>query len=146
LRSRFGTSVLIVAFGLGLVVFYFSLSVREEPPAWLFSYEVDIHETLNRIDIVEVSEDSLRAFPDFRKAIEDSNPLHPVSVRNSRGKSIVEFLGGEETDVLRARSVDRVYCYSIEFRGSYYNVCIIFNEDIESVSAYGAYWVAGWTH
>ena len=146
MRSRFGTSVLIVAFGLGLVVFYFSLSVREEPPAWLFSYKVDYHETLNRLDIVEVSEDSLRAFPDFRKAIEDSNPLHPVSVRNSRGKSIVEFLGGEETDVLRARSVDRVYCYSIEFRGSYYNVCIIFNEDIESVSAYGAYWVAGWTH
>lgn len=146
MRSRFGTSVLIIAFGLGLVVFYFSLSVQEEPPAWLYAYKVDYHETLSRINIVEVSEGDLGAFPNFRQAIEESNPLHPVSVRNSRGKNIVEFLGGEETDIPRARSVDRVYCYSIEVSGSYYNVCIIFHEDIERMSGYGAYWVAGWTH
>lgn len=146
MRSRFGTTVLIIAFGLGLVVFYFSLSVREEPSAWLYAYEVDYHETLSRIKIVDVSEDDLRAFPNFRQAIEESNPLHPVSVRNSRGKSIVDFLGGEETDIPRARSKDRVYCYSIEVSGSYYNVCIIFHEDIELMAGYGAYWVAGWTH
>ena len=146
MRSRFGTTVMIIAFGLGLFVFYFSLSVQEEPPAWLFAYNVGYNETINRINIVEVSEGDLRAFPNFRQAIEDSNPLHPVSVRNSRGKSIVEFLGGEETDILRARSVDRVYCYSIEVSGSYYNVCIIFHEDVDRASVYGAYWVAGWTH
>jgi hypothetical protein len=137
---------LIMAFGLGLIVFYFSLSVQEEPPAWLFAYEVDYGETLSRIGIVGVSEEDLRAFPKFRQAIEESNPLHPISVRNSRGKSIVEFLGGEETDVPRARSEDRVYCYSIEVSGSYYNICIIFHEDIGLMSGYGAYWVAGWTH
>ena len=146
MKSRFGTSVLIIAFGLGLVVFYIGLSVQKEPPAWLFVYNVDYHETLTRINIVEVSESDLRAFSNFRKAIEESNPLHPVSVRNSRGKKIVEFLGGENSDVPRARSVDRVYCYSVEVSGSFYNVCIIFHEDIELMSGYGAYWVAGWTH
>ncbi len=137
---------MIIAFGLGLVVFYFSFSVQEEPPAWLFAYRVDYHETLSRIKIVDVSEGDLKALPNFRQAIEESNPLHPVPVRNSRGKSIVEFLGGEETDIPRARSVDRVYCYSIEISGSYYNVCIIFHEDLDRASVYGAYWVAGWTH
>ena len=146
MRSRFGTSVLIVAFGLGLIVFYFSLSIQEGPPAWLFAYRVDYHETINRICIVEVSEGDLMAFPNFKHAIEESNPLHPVSVRNRRGKSIVEFLGGEETDLPRARSVDKVYCYSIEVSGSYYNICIIFQEDEGRASIYGAYWVAGWTH
>lgn len=146
MRSRFRTSVLIMAFGLGLVVFYYSLSIQEGPPAWLFSYKVDYPETINRLGIVEISEGSLKAFPNFKQAIEESNPLHPVSVRNRRGKSIVEFLGGEETDVLRARSVDQVYCYSIEVSGSYYNIAIIFHEDVERISAYGAYWVAGWGH
>lgn len=146
MRSRFGTSVLIMAFGLGLVVFYYSLSIQKGPPAWLFAYKVDYHETINRLGIVEISEGSLKAFPNFKQAIEESNPLHPVSVRNRRGRSIIEFLGGEETDVLRARSVDRVYCYSIEVSGSYYNICIIFHEDVEHISEYGAYWVAGWGH
>jgi hypothetical protein len=146
LRSRFGTSVLILAFGLGLVVFYYSLSVQEGPPAWLFANRVGYHETINRIGIVEIRERDLKTFPNFKQTIEESNPLHPVSVRYSRGRRILEFLGGEETDVPRARSVDRVYCYSIEVSGSYYNICIIFHEDIRRMSGYGAYWVAGWTH
>ncbi|MBL7168823.1 hypothetical protein ISS40_09115 [Candidatus Bathyarchaeota archaeon] len=146
MRSRFGTSVLIMAFGLGLVVFYFGLSIQERPPAWLFSYRVDYHETINRLGIVEISEGDLKAFPNFKQAIEESNPLHPVSVSNSRGRRIFEFLGGEETDLLRARSIDQVYCYSIEVSGSYYNICIIFLEDVSQASIYGAYWVAGWTH
>ena len=126
MRSRFGTSVLIMAFGLGLVVFYYSLSIPEGPPAWLFVYMVDYHETINRLGIVDVSEGDLMAFPYFKQAIEESKPLHPVSVRNRRGKSIVEFLGGEETDIPRARVVDQVYCYNIEVIGSYFNVCVIF--------------------
>lgn len=146
MRSRFGTSVLIVAFGLGLVVFYFGLSIQEGPPAWLFAYRVDYHETINRLGIVEISEGDLKAFPNFKQAIEESNPLHPVSVRNSRGRRIFEFLGGEETDLPRARSIDQVYCYSIEVSGSYYNICIVFLEDVSQASIYGAYWVAGWTH
>ena len=146
MRSRFGTYVLIMAFGLGLVVFYFGLSIQGGPPAWLFAYRVDYHETINRLGIVEISERDLKAFPNFRQAIEESNPLHPVSVRNRRGRRILEFLGGEETDVLRARVVDQVYCYSIEVSGSYYNICIIFQEDEGRASIYGAYWVAGWTH
>lgn len=146
MRSRFGTSILILAFGLGLVVFYFSLSIHEEPPTWLFAYKVDYDGTINRMSIVEVSEGDLKAYPNFKQAIEESNPLHPVSVPNSGGRRIFEFLGGEETDLLRARSPDRVYCYSIEVNGSYYNICIIFQEDLGQASIYGAYWVAGWTN
>lgn len=145
MRSRFGTSVLILAFGLGLVVFHFSLSIHEEPQAWLFSYRVDYNGTINRIGIVEVSENDLNAYPHFKLAIEESDPLHPVAVSNSGGRRIFEFLRGEETDLLRARSPERVYCYSIEVSGSYYNICIIFQEELSQASIYGAYWVAGWT-
>ena len=88
MRSRFGTYVLIMAFGLGLVVFYFGLSIQGGPPAWLFAYRVDYHETINRLGIVEISERDLKAFPNFRQAIEESNPLHPVSVRNRRGRQM----------------------------------------------------------
>lgn len=83
-----------------MIVFYSSLSVREEPPAWLFAYKVNYNETINRLGIAEVSEDDLKAFPDFKQAIEESNSLHPIPVRNEKGRRIIEFLRGEETDLL----------------------------------------------
>ena len=72
--------------------------------------------------------------------------MHPVEASGRVDKKIVDLLGGEETDVLRARVKDTVYCYSIEVNGEYYNVCIVFNEDRWRAMVTGTFWVAGMTH
>ena len=72
--------------------------------------------------------------------------MHPVEASHRVGKKIVDLLGGEETDVLRARVKDTVYFYSIDVNGEYYNVCIVFNEDRRRAMVTGTFWVAGMTH
>ena len=95
--------------------------------------------------MVHLEEREASRFKDFAQAIRESDPMHPVEAPHSVGKKIVDLLGGEETDVLRARVKDTVYCYSIEVNGEYYNVCIVFNEDPRRAMVTGTLWVAGMT-
>ena len=141
--------ILSSSFALGLGILYVSLTAPPEPTALIFSYEVEYRMTFDRLKIVEIDDKGLYRFPSLRAAIAESNPLHPVSVPNRIGWEIWDHLGGEATDVPRARSKGSIYCYSVEVEGRYYNICLTFIDDpenLEQAMIYGAYWVAGWGH
>jgi hypothetical protein len=54
---------------------------------------------------------------------------------------LVDFLGGESTDLRRARVVDIVYVYSVAAKGKYYNLVIVFHEKKTRATQNGWYWL-----
>lgn len=139
--------LLIVVSGLviGVGAYIFIFSRPEGPPAWIFASKVPYNEALNREGMVLLEEGDASKFKSFDQALREADPIHPVEAPGRVGRKIVDLLGGEETDIPRARVEDVVYCYSVEVNGEYYNVCIIFHEDRDSAMVTGTYWVAGYT-
>jgi hypothetical protein len=131
-----------VVIGVGAYIF---LSRPEGTPAWIFASKVSFNEVLNREGMVHLEERDASKFKTFDQALREADPIHPVEAPGRVGRKIVDLLGGEETDIPRARVKDVVYCYSIEVNGEYYNVCIIFHEDRDDAMVTGTYWVAGYT-
>ncbi len=141
--------VLLIAasgFVIGIGAYVFIFSKPEGPPSWIFVSKVPFNEALTRVDMVHLKERDASKIDDFAQALQESDPMHPVEASGRVGKKIVALLGGEGTDIPRARVKDTVYCYSVEFNEEYYNVCIVFNEDRQRAMVTGTYWVAGMTH
>lgn len=143
LKDKVSLSIVAFAIILGLCIFSLSVIESRKVPAWIFAYNVPYNETLTRLDLIELEEQDLFRFHGLVEALRESDPLSPVRIPNRKGKMIVDLLGGEDTDVARARVRNVVYCYSIELEGNYYNVCIIFLEESKRAILTGAYWVAG---
>ncbi len=140
--------LLIVASGLviGVGAYIFIFSGPEGHLAWIFASKVSFNEALTREDMVRLEEKDVSKFDSFDQALREADPLHPVEDPGRVGRRIVDLLGGEETDIPRARVKDTVYCYSIEVGGEYYNVCIVFHEDRQRAMVMGTFWVADMTH
>jgi hypothetical protein len=124
--------LLIAASGLVIGVgAYIFLSRPEGTPAWIFASKVSFNEVLNREGMVHLEERDASKFKTFDQALREADPIHPVEAPGRVGRKIVDLLGGEETDIPRARVN--------------YNVCIIFHEDRDDAMVTGTYWVAGYT-
>ena len=143
LKDKVSLSVVAFTIILGLCIFSLSVIESRKVPAWIFAYNVPYNETLTRLDLIELEEQDISRFHGLVEALRRSDPLSPVRIPHRKGKMIVDLLGGEDTDVARARVRNVVYCYSIELEGNYYKVCIIFLEDSKRAILTGAYWVAG---
>lgn len=143
MKNNASFSVVALAFILGLGVLYLSVLDSQKVPAWIFANKVPYNETLTRLGIIELEEQDISRFHGLIEAIRESDPIRPVGISNRKGKIIIDLLGGEDTDVARARVIDVVYCYSVKLDGEYYNICIVFIEERERAMLSGAFWVAG---
>jgi len=141
MRDNAGVSILALAFVLGVAVFYVSVSGPRAVPAWVFANRVPYNEALTRVDMVKLEPEDISGFRGLIDALQAAEPFHPVGVSGREGKAVLDILGGEETDVLRARIRDIVYAYSVELDGECYNVCIVFKEDRDDAMVTGTYWV-----
>lgn len=77
----------------------------------------------------------------LERAIPDARPITPVVTSNFFGRLLVDNLGGEAIDLLRARVRDIVYVFSVESEGRYFNVCIVFEDSITRAKQNGWYWL-----
>jgi len=140
-RDNAGVSILALAFVLGVAVFCVSVSGPRAVPAWVFANRVPYNEALTRVDMIKLEPVDISGIRGLADALREAEPFHPVGVSGREGRAILDVLGGEETDVLRARIRDIVYAYSVELEGEYYNVCVVFKEDRDDAMVTGTYWV-----
>jgi len=89
------------------------------------------------LSIVELRAQDIARFRGLDDALEsaipDARPITPVVTSNFFWRLLVDNLGGEAADLLRARVRDSVYVYSVESEGRYFNVCIVFEDSIKRV-------------
>jgi len=136
-------AVIGVLVGFGASSFYRSES--QKPPTYIFAREVTRDDVLVPKTIVELSALDLAIHRGLAEALERATPeakaITPVVTQIIVGKFMLSMLGGEATDLLRARVRNYVYVYSVESEGMYFNVCIVFNDSIRQAKQNGWYWL-----
>jgi hypothetical protein len=140
-------AVIVVVFGIlvgfGAISFYMSESVKV--PTYIFAREVPLERVLVPYSVVELKALDIARFRGLaealQKAVPEAKAITPRITSNLVGRMLVDFLGGESTDLRRARVVDIVYVYSVEAEGNYYNLVIVFQESRKRATQNGWYWL-----
>jgi hypothetical protein len=140
-------AVIVVVFGMlvgfGAISFY--LSESEKVPTYIFAREVPLERVLVPYSVVELKAPDVSRFRGLaqalRGAIPDARAVTPVVTSNLVGRLLLDFLGGESTDLRRARVEATVYVYSVESEGKYYNLVIVFHESRKRATQNGWYWL-----
>jgi hypothetical protein len=140
-------AVIVVVFGMlvgfGAISFYLSESVKV--PTYIFAREVPLENVLVPYSIVELKGIEIARFRGLSEALQEAVPearaMSPKVTSNLVGRLLRDFLGGESTDLRRARVEDTVYVYSVESEGKYYNLVIVFHESRTRATQNGWYWL-----
>lgn len=135
--------VLGVLVGFGATSFYRSES--QKVPTYIFAREVPLENVLVPYSIVELKVLDIGRFRGLSDALQEAVPearaMLPKVTSNLVGRLLRDFLGGESTDLRRARVEDTVYVYSVESEGKYYNLVIVFHESRTRATQNGWYWL-----
>ncbi len=140
-------AVIVVVFGMlvgfGAISFYLSESVKV--PTYIFAREVPLENVLVPYSVVELKALDVARFKGLAQALEkavpDARAVTPAVTSNLVGRLLRDFLGGESTDLRRARVEATVYVYSIGSKGKYYNLVIVFHESRTRATQNGWYWL-----
>ena len=141
------TPIIVVVFGIlvgfGAISFYLSESVRV--PTYIFAREVPLESVLVPNSVVELKALDVARFKGLAQALQEAVPdaraVTPAVTSNLVGRLLRDFLGGESTDLRRARVEDTVYVYSVGSEGKYYNLVIVFHESRTRATQNGWYWL-----
>ena len=139
--------IIVVVFGIlvgfGAISFYLSESVRV--PTYIFAREVPLERVLVPNSVVELKALDVARFKGLaqvlQEAVPDAKAVTPAATSNLVGRLLRDFLGGESTDLRRARVEDAVYVYSVGLEGKYYNLVIVFHESRTRATQNGWYWL-----
>ena len=139
--------VIVVVFGMlvgfGAISFYLSESVKV--PTYIFAREVPLERVLVPYSVVELKVIDIARFRGLSEALQEAVPdaraVTPAVTSNLVGRLLRDFLGGESTDLRRARVEATVYVYSVGSEGKYYNLVIVFHESRTRATQNGWYWL-----
>ncbi len=140
-------AVIVVVFGMlvgfGAISFYLSESVKV--PTYIFAREVPLERVLVPYSVVELKVIDIARFRGLSEALQEAVPdaraVTPAVTSNLVGRLLRDFLGGESTDLRRARVEATVYVYSVGSEGKYYNLVIVFHESRKRATQNGWYWL-----
>jgi hypothetical protein len=139
--------IIIVVFGvlIGFEAISFYLSESVKVPTYIFAREVPLEGVLVPDSIVELKALDVARFRGLSEALQEAVPearaMTPRVTSNLVGMILVDFLGGQSTDLRRARVVNIVHVYSVEAKGKYYNLVIVFHESRTRATQNGWYWL-----
>jgi hypothetical protein len=136
-------AVLGLVVGFGATAFF--KAEAEKVPTYIFAREVALERTHVPNSIVELSRQDVARFRGLSEALKiaipDKRPMAPQITSNLVGRLLRGLLGGDSTDLRRARVVDTIYVHSVEYQGKYYNLVIAFHESQKRATQNGWYWL-----